>query len=256
MLNGLEIMPLRIFLDIETIPPDDEVKVHLKPCIIEKILRSHKSITKSQKSDSNDDSDDINKSGQATYSDELFRTLALHAEIGRILCIGVILEKDGMEWRKGIFGYDTKSEVFHLDEKKSLRGFWKLLKKEFNPRSDLIVGHNIMDFDLPFIYKRSRILKVKPSFQFSFARYRSHPIYDTMREWALWNLRECTISLSLLAELLRIDLIKTEGIDGSRVYDEFLAGNHSLIAEYCLQDVEVTRAVYHQMVLTDDHCPG
>lgn len=188
----------------------------------------------------------------ADCQNEEYRKFALQAEYGQILCIGVILEKDGRQCRKGVFGYDPETKLLHLDEKKTLRGFWKILREEFNVRRDLIIGHNIMDFDLPFIYKRSRINRVKPSIQFSFARYRSAPIFDTMREWALWNLREKSISLSQLAGLLKTGLEKTEGIDGSKIYDEFLAGNHALIAEYCLQDVEMTRAVYHQMVLTDE----
>ena len=241
-------MPLRVFLDIETIPPDEKVRERLKPSLIRKLSRKYDSHFQLEQNSAAADSSGENEDCQENCTEEMFRSLSLHAEYGRILCIGIILEKDGAEWRKGVFGYDAKSETFHLDEKKTLRGLWKLLREEFNIRRDLIIGHNLMDFDLPFIYKRSRILKVKPSVQFSFARYRSQPIYDTMREWALWNLREKSISLPHLAELLQIGIGKTDGMDGSKIYDQYLGDNHSLIAEYCLQDVEVTRAVYHQMI--------
>jgi 3'-5' exonuclease len=163
----------------------------------------------------------------------------------------VILERNGIEIRKGVFGFDKKKEIFHLDEEKTLRGFWKLLKEDFNPRTDLIIGHNVLEFDLPFIYKRSRIKQIKPSFNLSFARYRSAPIFDTMKEWSLWNVRETLLSLSHLAELLEVGMGKTDGMDGGKVYDEFLAGNHALIADYCLQDVEVTRAVYRRVTLQE-----
>ncbi|HKG96348.1 MAG TPA: hypothetical protein VKA97_00940 [Pyrinomonadaceae bacterium] len=35
--------------------------------------------------------------------------------------------------------------MFHLDEARTLRAFWKLLKG-FNVRHDQIIGHNLFDF--------------------------------------------------------------------------------------------------------------
>jgi len=64
-------------------------------------------------------------------------------------------------------------------------------------RRDLIVGHNNMDFDLPFLYKRSMMLGVVPSVRLSFACYRSQPICDTLREWAHSDQRQA-ISLAEL----------------------------------------------------------
>lgn len=251
-------MPLNVFLDIETVPPPSELKMKLKPDAVNRLLRnfnSNKQIKLSpeapEKIDMTQPTADDSNDCTNGCTEEMFRRLALHAEYGRILCIGVIIEKDGAEIRKGVFGFDKETERLHMDESKTLRGFWQLLKQEFNPKRDLIIGHNLMDFDLPFIYKRSRIRNIKPSIQLSFARYRSAPIFDTMREWAMWNLRETSISLSLLAELLDCGLKKTDGIDGSKIYDEYLSGSHCLIADYCLQDVEVTRAVYHRLISTD-----
>jgi DNA polymerase elongation subunit (family B) len=229
-------MTLKVFVDIETLPPDEAVLPSFEAKILPHILT--KPAYKEYK---------LSKSKHREL-DKHYRSLALKGEYGRVLCIGVILEKDGKEWRKGVFGYDIEKEELHLDERKTLRGFWGMMKEDFNPRYDLVIGHNVMDFDLPFIYKRSRILQVKPPVQLSFARYRNSPIYDTMKEWALWNFRERSISLVHLAELLGIDMTKTEGIDGSLVYDKFLADEHALISKYCLQDVQLTREVYNRLI--------
>ena len=257
-------MPVDVFVDIESIPPARKEKPKLKLDVLRRLLRDFPSPLAPPgkfKAPLDEKSGEKNMPIDSTLTDnrcteecseEMFRRLALHAEFGRILCIGVIIEKDGAELKKGVFGFDKETKKLHMDEAKTLRGFWKLLEKDFNPRRDLIIGHNLMDFDLPFIYKRSRIKSIKPSVQLSFARYRSAPLFDTMREWAMWNLRETSISLSLLAELLEVGLKKTGGIDGGKIYDEYLKGSHSLIADYCLQDVEVTRAVYRRMMLTDD----
>lgn len=232
-------MTLKVFLDIETLPPDETVLPSFEAKILPHILT--KDALKEYR---------LSKQKHREL-DKHFRSLALKGEYGRVLCIGVILEKDGREWRKGVFGYDIEAEKLHLDERKTLRGFWKMMRDDFNIQSDLIIGHNVMDFDLPFIYKRSRILGIKPSVTLSFARYRNSPIYDTMKEWALWNFRERSISLVHLAELLGVNMGKTEGIDGGRVYDEFIKGSHSLIAEYCLQDVTLTRAVYDKIQIVE-----
>ena len=247
-------MCVRIYVDIETVPPDEREKESLKVDVLRRLLRDFKPVadqTKAVEIDITDKTVSCTEECEEKCSEEMFRKLALHAEYGRILCIGIIIEKDNVVTRRGVFGFDVKSGKLHLDEKKTIRGFWKILQTEFNPRRDLIIGHNLLDFDLPYIYKRSRINGIKPSVQLSFARYRNAPIFDTMREWAMWNLRESSVSLSLLAELLDVGIKKSDGMDGGRVYDELLAGNHERISEYCLQDVEVARAVYHRMILTD-----
>ena len=118
------------------------------------------------------------------FTEEQFRRLALHAEYGRVLSIGMIVEQGEKVVCRGVLGRERGSMRFHLHETKTLKGFWEQLR-EFDNRQDLIVGHNIFDFDLLFLYKRSIINRVQPSVRLSFARYRSRPIFDTMKEWEL-----------------------------------------------------------------------
>lgn len=229
---------LRTFLDIETLPPAEERRQHLSPTKIRKLLR---------------------KRGQANHdecsecTEEEFRSLALYAEYGRVLTIGVIVENDGEVIHRGVLGRDRQSMLFHLDEARTLHGFWRLMK-DFNVRRDLIIGHNIHAFDLPFLEKRSRIHRIQPTLKLSYAKYRSQPIYDTMQEWSRWNFGQF-ISLDLLAEVLKVGISKSECIDGSLVYDRFSQGCHQEIAEYCLRDVEVVRAVYYAMEYPEGPMP-
>jgi hypothetical protein len=221
-------MGRRFFIDVETVPPAEEYRSSIKPALIRQ----------------------LSPKAMHLCADEQFRLLALHAEYGRVLAIGVLIEQDHQVIRCGVLGRGRGEERFHLDEARTLRGFWKLLA-DFDARRDLIIGHNIMDFDLPFLYKRSRINRIHPGILLNFARYRHAPIYDTMREWTHWNPHAGLISLVHLATVLRVGMTKTEGMDGGRVYDEFIAGNHELIAEYCLQDVKVVRAVYYRMIFPE-----
>ncbi|MDQ5838903.1 MAG: hypothetical protein M3379_19170, partial [Acidobacteriota bacterium] len=97
----------------------------------------------------------------------------------------MIIECGGEVVCRGVLGRERQTLRLHLDEARTFRDFWNQLRG-LDERRDLIVGHNVYEFDLPFLYKRSAILRVQPSVRLSFARYRSHPIFDTMREWELW----------------------------------------------------------------------
>lgn len=198
----------KIFLDIETLPPDKETMeaaANLESC---------------------DDKD--------------FRKLALKAEKGRVLTIGLIIEENGKVTNQGLFGRDRETGMFHLDEAKTLRCFWNLIGNIKEGR-DLLIGHNILDFDLPFLYKRSIINRVKPP-AISFRRYQRSPIFDTMWEWSLWAHR---ISLNDVAEAIGVQSSKTGDIDGSLIYDYYQAGKHEEIGLYCMRDVECTREVFY-----------
>ena len=237
-------MSRRIFLDLETVPPAEDLRAGLKPELVRKLQARQGWRAQREAAGGTGVAADGQCAGGCT--EEQFRSLALYAEYGRILCIGLIIEEGGEVLHRGALGRERSTGEFHLDEARTLRAFWKLVAG-FNTGRDLIIGHNIMDFDLPFLYKRSRINQVRPSVFVSFARYRSAPVYDTMREWAHWNPQEARISLPELAEVLRTGMSKAEGLDGGRVYDELLAGNHERIARYCLRDVEMARTVYYRM---------
>lgn len=148
---------------------------------------------------------------------------------GRILCIGYAVD-------------DQVSEVFYNEgnERETLRQFWELART-----CTLFVGHNVIDFDLRFIYQRSIILGVRPSVELNFARYRNFPIFDTMREWTKWSMSN--VGLEALAFALDISSPKGEGIDGSQVYSFFQNGKIKDILEYCKRDVDTTREVYKKM---------
>lgn len=198
----------KIFLDIETLPPDEETReatANLDEC-----------------------------------EDKEFRDLALKAEKGRLLTIGVIVEENGQVTRQGLFGRDKETGRFHLDEARTLQGFWSYLG-EIKEGRDLLIGHNILDFDLPFLIKRSRIHRIKHP-RISFRRFQESPIFDTMWQWSLWRYR---IKIEAIADAIGVCSPKDGELDGSRVYDFFIADKHEEIALYCLRDVECAREIYY-----------
>jgi 3'-5' exonuclease len=206
----------KIYLDIETLPPEKDDSL-IKECVTQ-------------------------------CNDEEFRGLALNGEYGRLLCIGLIVEEGDEITLRGVIGRSRSTNKFHLDEARTLRSFWKLVK-DFDHRRDLLIGFNLLDFDLPFICTRSVINRVRPSFNVCFARFRSHPVFDTMWEFCHWRRR---IKMDDVAKILGIESSKRSGIDGSTVYDLFLAGHHQEIADYCLRDVELIRKIYRRLKFLDE----
>lgn len=181
---------------------------------------------------------------------EAHRKTALNGDFGRVLCIGYCDEKANGERRMGFFGWDKENKCLHADERTILKQFWSLLK-DFDPNRDRLVGHNIFDFDLRFIIKRSIVNRVRPTVECNFARYRSQPIFDTMCEWECWNFSS-RISLEKLAFALSLPTSKSEEVNGSQIYDLYQAQRHREIREYCLRDVRLTRQIYKLMTFTTE----
>lgn len=159
-----------------------------------------------------------------------FKNTALNGNFGRVFCVGYIKEPPKT----------NKASIIKGKEKDILEEFWEIARDV-----DLFIGHNIIDFDLPFIYKRSIIHGVEPTRKLNFARYRSEPMYDTLREWEKWSLRSQT-SLDTLAKILGLPTSKDD-INGSQVYETYLKGETARIYKYCKKDVELTRKIYYKM---------
>ncbi|MFL6208748.1 MAG: 3'-5' exonuclease [Pyrinomonadaceae bacterium] len=192
--------------------------------------------------------DECLSNGTRKQKDEYEKT-ALNGDFGRVLCIGYVKEDERGIESSDVLGWDETSERFTCDERAILTEFWHMMQG-FRPETDRVVGHNIFDFDLKFIYKRSIVHGVRPTVGLSFARYRSQPIYDTMCEWERWSFGS-RIKLDRLARVLSLASSKADGVDGSCVFRLFEQGEHRLIRDYCWRDVELTRAIYRRMVFAD-----
>lgn len=152
---------------------------------------------------------------------------------GQLLMIGIAID-------------DEAPFVLTGDESETLGEFRRVLgdvQAAQNMGLPTFVGHNLIDFDLPFIFHRSVMLGVAPHITFPVAPSRySERIYDTMTKWAGFNGR---VKLDLLAQAL--DVGGKGEIDGSMVYDYYAAGRINELIEYCKNDVAMTREVHKRM---------
>ncbi len=152
---------------------------------------------------------------------------------GRIACISYAVNDEPVATLRG-------------DEVQMLKKFWEIVKD-----CDLFVGYNIFSFDLRFLYQRSVVLRVQPSKELSFARYRNNPIFDIMCEWAKWDSRN-NISMDRLARVLGLPTSKGGEVEGKNLAKAFEDGKIDEICEYCEKDVELTRKIYKRMIFEDE----
>jgi len=157
---------------------------------------------------------------------------ALDALSGRIICIGSIVLDE--------FKAQSASSIVSDDEPELLREFWSRLRSE-NVKS--FVAHNGLSFDLPYIWKRSVINQVKPSFPLDLRRYRNDFVYDTMCVWGNWEIRG-NVSLNALAGGLGLG---AKSGSGEQVLQFWREEQHRRIAEYCLDDCWITYQCYGRM---------
>lgn len=179
-------------------------------------------------------------------TEEQYRKTACDASLGRILCIGYSEQDEkGAILGHGCLGWREATQDFEPDERIILAEFWQYLNG-FNLTGDIIIGHNIMDFDLPFIVQRSIVSGVSPTVDFYFGKYRRAPVFDTMRVWDCWKWGNST-SLKKLAFALGLECPKSGGINGENLYEAFCEGRFEEIYRYCMRDVKVTRNVWRKM---------
>ena len=182
--------------------------------------------------------------------ERVYQLGALSAATGRIVSIAVHsgaipgLDFGGEQLQtERVFGIDEDGN--EQDERQSLLAFLDFLK-DFDPESDEIVGHNIIGFDLPFIFQRCLVHCISAKPLVDLGEYRVRGVFDTMHHW--WLGARKNASLDDIAWALGIESSKTATAEGSKVFELYQAGKLAEIREYNLNDVRVTRKVYERMV--------
>lgn len=111
-------------------------------------------------------------------------------------------------------------------------------------RKPNFIGHYITKFDLPFIWKRSVINDVETcqGVKWNDAKH-GYNCYDTMTAWAGYG---NSISADNLCKILGIKG-KTEGMDGSLVYDTWQTDPQKVI-DYCHDDVAMVKSIHERLI--------
>jgi DNA polymerase elongation subunit (family B) len=228
-----DIITRSLFLDIETVPiaPDYEALPEPFQKCWEKKMRF--------------------KIEEGALPEELYAQLAgVPAEFAKIICIscGVVRFEEYSEGRRAPKAYIRS--FTNENEKDILQSFFKALEKHFQPdkkyQQKFICGHNIREFDIPFICRRTVILQLLPLPEplqlFGKRPWEIKHLLDTMEFWKFGDYKTFT-SLELLAHALGIPSPKND-LDGSQVAHVYWREKDlQRIKNYCEQDVKTTMQV-------------
>lgn len=175
-----------------------------------------------------------NSEEEASPTDTYEQKAGIFAEFGKIICISVgYLQSDkDPEFRVKSFAGD--------DEKKILEDFSKLMNSHFsNPKKDYMCGHNIREFDVPYLCRRMLVhgLEFPNLLDISGKKpWDLEYLLDTMQLWKFGDFKNYT-SLNLLAYLHGIPSPKDD-IDGSQVGSVYYNDDGlDRITAYCEKDV-------------------
>ncbi|MCL1868405.1 MAG: 3'-5' exonuclease [Paludibacter sp.] len=180
------------------------------------------------------------KYAEKTSAQSFEQNAGIYSEFGRIICIsaGFIFENN----EKTSFRLTSFADK---DERTLLINFNSLLQKFCKTPAHTLCGHNIKEFDVPYLCRRMIINKIwlpkilqiagKKSWELSFL--------DTLDMWKFGDMKNYT-SLKLLTTILDIPTPKDD-IDGSMVANVFYKENDlQRIATYCQKDVVATVQVF------------
>lgn len=213
-----------LYLDIETIPSQlPEVRSRLaKQVTPPGNIKKAESIATWER----------DKKGAAV--DERMEKTSFDGGLGHVCCIGAIHSS---------LTVDTEHVFNDMDEQKSLEAFAAFLRGFTFPA--VIVGHNVNNFDIRFLWQRAICLGVHlPGWFPKDPKPWGEETFDTMTAWAG---AKGSISMDNLAFNLGVE--GKGDVDGSMVAKMWQDGKHQEIADYCMDDVRKTRTIHEKFIV-------
>jgi 3'-5' exonuclease len=163
----------------------------------------------------------------------LFSRAGIFAEFGKIICISTGSLKNSGSKKS----FKIKS-FYGDDEKKLLGDFLQMLNAQYGKKENMLCGHNVKEFDIPYISRRMMINEIKLPAILDLAGKKPWEVghIDTMDLWKFGDYKNYT-SLDLLATLFNIPSPKDDiaGSDVARVY--YQEKDLERIVKYCQKDV-------------------
>jgi 3'-5' exonuclease len=166
--------------------------------------------------------------------DEAWLKTSFDGGVGQCVCIAFAVG-DGIVHSYGVSDLSRESET-------------KMLQDFFCALTDAghvcLTGHNIVGFDIPFLWKRAMVLNVKPPFNFPRnPKPWSELVCDTMLFWDATQ--RAGGSMDRICRLLGIP--GKDGFSGADVWPAIERGEFARVASYCAADVERTRLMHKRM---------
>lgn len=168
------------------------------------------------------------KDGEAVYE-----RAGIYAEFGKVVCISVgYLHQTSGDKKFRVTSFAARDESILLEE------FVQLINDRFSSSRYFLCGHNIKEFDIPFLCRRMLINEIRLPNMLNIAGKKPWEVHhlDTMELWKFGDFKHYT-SLNLLTQIFGIPSPKDDisGADVARVFYE--EDDLEKIVRYCEKDV-------------------
>lgn len=196
---------------------------------------------------------DALKDGQELTDEQIYlNKSALHGEYAKVVCIG--LGKGKVDLTADVKLGATYVDFTSHDEKWILDMLARQLDKMYmDDPETLLCGHNIIEYDIPFLIKRMIKHRIKiPQMFTNFLNCKpwESKVIDTMKDWKMNTSK--IVSLDVIAEFMGIPTSKDGEVNGSSLGKFYWDGQPTWlpqadrkidpvlapIAEYCIKDVK------------------
>lgn len=169
----------------------------------------------------------------------LYGRAGIYAEFGKVVCVSAAFIRDGKLY--------VKSYTSHI-EGEVLSAFAALVDKYFGTAECRLCGHNLKEFDLPYLCRRMIVNGVTIPKVMNLMGRKSwdNPHIDTLDMWKFGDYKHYT-SLELLATTMGIPSPKDD-IDGSEVAAVYWNDKDlARIATYCEKDTITVAQLFLKM---------
>ena len=168
---------------------------------------------------------------------------ALDGGTGRLASVAFAIGDGPIECALALDDDGTPSREAEIWLIESFFAACEALKSEFKT-PPIMVGHNVLAFDLRWLWKRSIVLGIEPPWWWphNARQWDEDRVQDTM---TMWEGPKGRISQDTLAR--RLSIRGKSGFDGSMVAAAWQAGEYDRIAEYNRDDVRCVREI-HRMI--------
>ncbi len=222
-----------LYLDLESLPTQDKKVIEN----LEKGIKPPGNITKKESIDK------WMEENKDSALDKAIRKTSFDGLYGQILSIAWAFDDESVKV--------IHQGQYNNNEKEMINDFFNIISNltdEHGQRTVITkwIGHFLLNFDLRFLWQRCVVLGIKPPIRIPYdAKPWDDIVFDTKIAWTGMHQYSGAGSLDALSQAFGMD--GKGDLDGSRVYDYWMAGRIEEIAEYNRMDVEKTRKLYKLM---------
>ncbi len=187
-----------------------------------------------------------------TVADLYENRSGIYAEFGKIIVISagyISIDEDSKKtFKVQSFSWDDESKILH--------DFFELLNAKYNQKYHRLCGHNLKEFDVPYVCRRAMIHDIQLPDILDLAGKKPREVnhIDTL-EYRKFGDRKNFTSLDLLCRINNIETPKNDisGEQVAKVYRD--EKDLPRIQAYCEKDVVATAKLYLKFVRKSSEMP-